>query len=131
MDWCTWKIVWNGSTNMCPDSISLGFNLTLLEIKVFCGSMYILWRYQIVEGKYRPWRIGKYNKLGEMVSLMLRVCRPIFGSGKAVFLDSRLSPPKGITYLEAKGFYVVDLINRWRYCPKLFFWGVYVYLLWR
>ena len=54
-----------------------------------------------------------------MVSLMLRVCKPIFGTGKAVVLDSIFFVSKGITKLESKFVYVGSLINKWRYWPKL------------
>ena len=40
-----------------------------------------------------------------MVSSMLRMCRPIFGSGKDVVLDSRFCVAKIITELGAKGVY--------------------------
>ena len=49
---------------------------------------------------------------------MLRMCRPIFGSGKAVVLDSGFCVTKVITELEARGVYAADLIKKRRYCPK-------------
>ena len=65
------------------------------------GSTSILWRDQIVEGKYRSGPLGQkeYNKSGKMVSLMLRMCRPTFVSGKAVVLDSGFCVAKVITEL--------------------------------
>ena len=49
---------------------------------------------------------------------MLRMCRHIFVSGKAVVLDSGLCVAKFITELEAKGVYAGELINK-RHCwPK-------------
>ena len=48
------------------------------------------------------------------------MCRPIFGSGKAVVLDNGFCFSKGITELEAKGVHESDLINKWCYWPKLF-----------
>ena len=53
-----------------------------------------------------------------MVSLMLRMCRPIFGSGKAVILEIGFCVAKGITYIEAKDFYVEYLIQKRCYWPK-------------
>ena len=50
---------------------------------------------------------------------MLRMCRPIFVSGKAVVLDSVLCVPKGITEIEAKGVFAADLINKQSYWPKV------------
>ena len=50
---------------------------------------------------------------------MLRMCRPIFGSGKAVVLGSGFFVTKGIKHIKAKGVYAAALINKQRYCPKL------------
>ena len=49
---------------------------------------------------------------------MLRMCRPIFVSGKAVILESRFCVTKGITELEVKGVYAAYLIKKRRYWPK-------------
>ena len=49
---------------------------------------------------------------------MLRMCRPIFGSGKAIILDSGFCVAKGITELKAKGVYAAALIKKRHYCPK-------------
>ena len=51
---------------------------------------------------------------------MLRMCRPIFGSGKAVVLDSGFFFPEGITELEAKCVYASALIKKWNNWPKGF-----------
>ena len=73
-----------------------------------------------MEDKDRTGTLGKkeYNELGKKVRLMLRICRPIFGSGKAVVLDNGFCVPKSITYLKAKGAYAADLINNRCYCPE-------------
>ena len=67
-----------------------------------------------MEGKYFPQKLGKneYDVLGKTVSLMLRMCRPIFGQGKSVVLDSVFYVAKGITKLKAKGAHVRDLIKK-------------------
>ena len=48
---------------------------------ICCSLTSILWRDQIMEGKYFPQQLFKkeYDELGKTVSLMLRMCRPIFG----------------------------------------------------
>ena len=51
---------------------------------------------------------------------MLRMCKPIFGSGKAVVLDSGLCVAKGIIDIESKCVYSGDLINKRHQCPKGF-----------
>ena len=66
---------------------------------ICCDLTSILWRDQIAEDKDRPRLLGKkeYNKLGKTESLILIMCRPIFGLGKAVVLYSGLCVAKGIT----------------------------------
>ena len=57
---------------------------------IFCVLMSILWRAQIVEGEYLPSQRGEkqHQELGNTVGLMLRICKPIFGSGKAVVFEN-------------------------------------------
>ena len=43
---------------------------------------------------------------------MLRMCRPIFGSGKSIVLDSGICVAKGIKYLEEKGVYALALVKK-------------------
>ena len=73
-----------------------------------------------MEGKDHPQQLGKkeYDELGKTVSLMLRMCKPIFGIGKAVVLNSGFCVSKGITELEAKGVYSRALIKKRHYWPK-------------
>ena len=87
---------------------------------LFVDKHIFLWRYHIVEGKALPGPLGQkeYYELRETVSLILRMCRPIFGSGEAVVLDSGFCVAKGITEIEAKGIYMEDLIKKRRYWPK-------------
>ena len=88
---------------------------------ICCCLTSILCRSHILEDKDCPRPLGQkqYNKLGKTVSLMLRICRPIFGSGKAVGLGSGFFVTKGITYIEAKGVYAESLIKKWHYWYKL------------
>ena len=83
---------------------------------ICCGLTSILWRAKIAEGKYRPQPIGQkeYNELGKMVSFMLRMCRPIFVSGKVVALESGFCVVKGIKELAAKGVYEAALTKKRR-----------------
>ena len=74
-----------------------------------------------MEGIDRPQMLSQkeYNELGKTVSLNIRVCIPIFGSGKFVVSDSVVFVARGITEFEAKGIYVADLIKKRRYWPKV------------
>ena len=49
---------------------------------------------------------------------MLRMCGTIFGTGKALILDSLFCVTKGITEIEAKCVYVRDLTKKRHYWPK-------------
>ena len=49
---------------------------------------------------------------------MLRMCKPISESGKAVVLDIGFFVTKGITYLKSKGVYAKALIKKRNYWPK-------------
>ena len=75
-----------------------------------------------MEGKDRPQQLVQkwYDELGKRVNLMLRICRPIFISGKNVVLCSDFFVVKGIIEIEAKGMYMGSLIMKRRYQPKVF-----------
>ena len=49
---------------------------------------------------------------------MLMMCRPIFGTDKAVVLESGFCVDKSITELETNGVYMVALIKKRRCWPK-------------
>ena len=49
---------------------------------------------------------------------MLRMCEPIFSTGKCVVLDSGFCVSKGITALLEFGVYAAALIKKWKYWPK-------------
>ena len=74
-----------------------------------------------MEGKYHPQQFGPEEKQWVMktVSLLLRMCRPMFGSNKYVVLDSLFYVAKDIEEIKAKGVYVAVFIKKRRYWPKL------------
>ena len=74
-----------------------------------------------MEGKYFPGPLSQkeYNDLSKTVSLMLRMCRPIFGSGKDVVLETGFFFAKGFSEIEAKDVYESALIKKRRYWPKV------------
>ena len=87
---------------------------------ICCDLTYILWISHIVEGKDHHQQLVKkeYSELGRTASLMLKKCKPIFGTGKAVILESGFCVTKDINEKEAKGFYVGYLIKKRCYWPK-------------
>ena len=85
-----------------------------------CALTSIMWRAQIVGSKDRPTELGKkkWEELGKTVGLMLRMCEPIFSTGKCVVLDSGFCVSKGITALLEFGVYADALIRKRKYWPK-------------
>ena len=67
-----------------------------------------------MEGRDHPRQLvqKEYAELGATVSLMLRMCKPIFGSGKAVLLDSGFCVNKYIKNIKTIGIYVISLIKK-------------------
>ena len=53
-----------------------------------------------------------------MISLMLQICVPIFGSCKYFVLGSGFFFAKGITELKSNGVYAAALIKKWCYWTK-------------
>ena len=86
----------------------------------FCGLVSILLRVQILEVKDRPVPLGQkeYNEFVKTLSVMLRMCGPIFGSGKAVVLDSGFCVAKCTTELKSKVVYAESLIKQQHYWTK-------------
>ena len=73
-----------------------------------------------MEGKDRPTELGKkkWEKRGTNVGLMLRMCEPIFSTGKCVVIDSGFCVSKGVTALLDFGVYAAALIKKQKYWPK-------------
>ena len=73
-----------------------------------------------MEGKYRPGPLGQkeYKNLGKTLSVMLRMCGPMFGSGKDIVLDSGFCVAKGTTELKSKVVYAESLIKQQHYWTK-------------
>ena len=61
----------------------------------------MLWRAHVVEGKDYPSHRGtkQYHGIGKTFVMMLRMCKPIFGSGKAVVFESGIFVSKGVVEL--------------------------------
>ena len=87
---------------------------------ICCGLSGILYSLELVEGKDRPAELGaeEYSNLGATVGLMLRVCKPLWFSGKVVIMDSGFCVLQGIVELKKKGVYATALIKKRRYWPK-------------
>ena len=87
---------------------------------IACGNSGLLYQMEIVEGKDAPTRAPakQFAELGKTVGLLLRLTKPIWGSSKALVLDSGFCVLKGIAALRKKGVFAAALVKKRRYCPK-------------
>ena len=87
---------------------------------IVCGSSKILWNLELREGKDRPsWHEPKeYENLGVTVGLMMRICKPIYHSGRVVVMDSGFCVLEGISRLRQKGVFGQAIIKKRRCWPK-------------
>ena len=87
---------------------------------IWCGLTSILWRSYIVEGKEKPKKCGPkwLLKFGKAVGLILRMCRYIFGYGKALMFNNGFCVVKVLFHFGARGVYSSLIINNRRYFPK-------------
>ena len=74
---------------------------------ICCGVTGIMFGIDLVEGKDRPTErhLDENANLGSTVSLLLRMCKPLYSSGKVVVLDSGFCVLKGIIKLAKCGVY--------------------------
>ena len=81
---------------------------------ICCALTSIMWITQTMDNKDRPNQLGKkkWENLGKTVDLMLRMCEPIFSTGKCVVLDSGFCLSKGITDLLEFGVYASVLTKK-------------------
>ena len=86
---------------------------------ICCGVTGIMFGIDLVEGKDRPTErpLDENANLGSTVSLLLRMCKPLYSSGKVVVLDSGFCVLKGIIKLAECGVYAAAQIKKRRYWP--------------
>jgi len=71
-----------------------------------CGMTSIMFANDLVEGSDRPKELPSLDpeNKGPTVSLLLRICKPLYTKGTIVILDSGFCVLKGIVELMKKGF---------------------------
>ncbi len=70
---------------------------------ICCALCGIMFRIELVEGKSRPRQMGPMehdDKGGKTIGLLLRLTKPVWGTGKVVILDSGFCVLKGIIELK-------------------------------
>ena len=88
---------------------------------ICCGLCAIMFGIDMVEGNDHPKEMPNNDphRYGPTVSLLLRMCRSIYYSGRVVILDSGFCVLKGIVeQLYKKGVYAGAVIKKRRYWPK-------------
>jgi len=79
----------------------------------------IMYGLEIVEGKDAPKeRKKEFDEKGKTVALLLRLCKPIFATGKVVILDSGFCVLAAIISLKQFGVFASAMIKKRRYWPK-------------
>ena len=76
---------------------------------------------KLVEGKYRPKERGKPEfeaDYGATGGLMMWIMKPLFGTGKAVVMDSVFYVMKGLVGMLYHGVYGTTVIKKKRYWTK-------------
>jgi hypothetical protein len=87
---------------------------------IACGVSGILYAMEIVEGADEPRQRPRkeFENLGKTVGLLLRLTKSLWGTGKALVLDSGFCVLQGIVELKKKGVFAAALIKKRRYWPK-------------
>ena len=87
---------------------------------ICCSSSVIMYQVELAEGKYRTKELqkGEFGEKGKTSGLLLRLCKPLFGTGKLVILDSGFCVLAAVIELMKFGVYASALIKKRRYWPK-------------
>ena len=87
---------------------------------ICCGVSRLMFGIELVEGKDRPINrpADPTNATGGTAGLLLRLCKPLFNTGKVVVLDSGFCVLKALITLKEMGVYAHAVIKKRRYWPK-------------
>ena len=75
---------------------------------------------ELVEGKSSPPEKPRdiNETQGKTVALLLRLCKPLYTTGKVVILDSGFCVLKAMIKLRMKGVFAAAVIKKRRYWPR-------------
>ena len=75
---------------------------------------------EIVKGKDKPKERGtdKYHEYGKTGSLLLRLCNPLFMTGKVIILDSGFCVILSVIELKKMRVFSASFIKKKRYWPR-------------
>ena len=89
-----------------------------------CCESKIIFCIELVEGKSAP-KLGPHREAefehefdSKIAALVVRMTRPIWGSGRAVIMDSGFGYVASMVQLKAKGLFATTVIKKKRFWPK-------------
>jgi hypothetical protein len=87
---------------------------------IACGISGVLYSLELVQGKDEPQQRPRkeFEERGKTVSLLLRLTQSLWGTGKAIVLDSGFCVLQGLVELRKMGVFAAALIKKRRYCPS-------------
>ena len=87
---------------------------------ICCALSGIMFGIELVEGKSSPpERPRDINETqGKTVALLLRLCKPLYATGKVVILDSGFCVVKALIWLRIRGVFAAAVIKKRRYWPR-------------
>ena len=87
---------------------------------ITCAKSKVIYNVRIVEGKDRPRVMGKKEseEKGVTASLMVRMKKQFWGTGKVVVIDRGFCVMEGLISMVEKGVFGLALIKKRRYWPK-------------
>jgi hypothetical protein len=87
---------------------------------ICCGESGIMYAIELVEGKDEPREKPADDTAGfsRTTSLLLRLCRRLYGTGSVVILDSGFCVLEALCELRKRGVFSSAVIKKRRYWPK-------------
>ena len=86
---------------------------------IACGESRIMFAIDLREGKDHPKEKKlEFSNFTATVSLLLRLCKGLIGTGKVVILDSGFCVLRGLVELRKRGIFASSLIKKRKYWPK-------------
>lgn len=85
-----------------------------------CGLWGVMYFIELVEGKDRPQELPppRFNELGKTVGLVLRMCQPLFATGKCVVMDSGFCVVDALIKLRKRGVFASIMVKKRKYWPR-------------
>jgi hypothetical protein len=85
-----------------------------------CCESNVIWQVDLREGKDRPTEAGskEYDELGKTTGTLMRLTKPVHGTGKLFVLDSGFCVLEALVQMRKVGVFAHALVKKRRYWPK-------------